>query len=108
MSEKINITIYGIKDEPPATSGCSCGPAGCGPTLTMGELFEDLKTFIKESSFSDKVEVIFSDIIEDDLDEDTTELLKKQFPIPYTRINEKLSFYGGIPKEAILNELAKL
>ncbi|PKM94592.1 MAG: hypothetical protein CVU84_10085 [Firmicutes bacterium HGW-Firmicutes-1] len=74
----------------------------------MGEMFQELTEFITPKM--EDIEFKFIDILEDDLDEhdDVLGLLEKQFPIPYTKINGKMAFYGGISNDAIYEEIKKL
>ncbi|PKM51906.1 MAG: hypothetical protein CVV02_04655 [Firmicutes bacterium HGW-Firmicutes-7] len=110
MNSKTQVIVFGLKDEAPAESGCgcSCGDTGCGPTPTMGEMYQELSEFL--TTKVDNIEFKFVDILEDELEEheDVLELLEKQFPIPFTKINGKMAFYGGISNEAIYEDIKKL
>jgi hypothetical protein len=105
---KTKIVIYGLRNEAPAQSGgCGCGPAGCGPQATMGEMYDEMVTELRGKM--DNLEYEFMDVMEDDLDDqsEVVDLMKKEFPIPYVEINGKLRFYGGISSKAILDDLTK-
>lgn len=110
MTSKTQVIIFGLKNEAqvPSNCGCSCGDSGCGPTQTMGEIYEKLVNDLKNKI--NNVEFQFIDVIENDLNEheDALDLMKKEFPIPYTKINGEMKFYGGISSEAILEEINKL
>lgn len=106
---KTEVIVFGLKDEAPAQGGCacSCGDSGCDPTPTMGEMYEELSDYLSQKL--DNVEIKFIDIMDNELVEhdDVLQLLEKQFPIPYTKIDGKVAFYGGISNQMIYEEVVK-
>ena len=103
------VIVYGVKDRTiennhaGCTCGCSVSEAGTQPT--MGELFESLKAYLQERMTG--LEYEFVDVLEDSLEEhkDARELLELQYPIPYTKIKGKISFYGAIFNEVVYEDL---
>ncbi|MCF8019295.1 MAG: hypothetical protein K9L62_07790 [Vallitaleaceae bacterium] len=105
---KTKIIVYGLKNDAPVQSGgCGCGPEGCGPQATMGEMYDEMVADL--SGKMDNLEFEFIDVMENDLDDESevVALMKKEFPIPYVQINDKLRFYGGISSQAIYNDITK-
>jgi hypothetical protein len=113
MSDKIKVEIYGIKDQLPPT-GCSscagCKSAGdCAPPKTMGEMYDELVSFINESQVKDKVELCFIDIEKDanGSHEDVKKAMEVGNRIPFTAINGALKFQGGVYPQMVVQEVLK-
>jgi hypothetical protein len=113
MSEKIKIEIYGVRDQLPPT-GCSscagCKSAGdCAPPQTMGEMYDELVTFINDSNAKDKVDLSFIDIEKDGIEahEDVRKAIEVGNRIPFTAIGGVLKFQGGVYPQMVLQEVLK-
>ena len=113
MSEKIKIEIYGIKDQLPPT-GCSscagCKSAGdCAPPKTMGEMYDELVSYIDESQIKDKVDLSFIDIEKDtsETHEDVRKAMEVGNRIPFTAIGGVLKFQGGVYPQMVVQEVLK-
>ncbi|MFZ5975694.1 MAG: hypothetical protein ACOYU3_09920 [Bacillota bacterium] len=109
--EKVKIEVFGLKGQAAGGGGCGpgCGPAGCGPQLTMGEMFDILEEFIEASDIKDKVELRFIDLFEEDIDgyADVSKAISRGFMIPLTAIDGKLRFHRGISNELIYEAVAE-
>lgn len=105
MSNKTKIEVFGVRNQA-AGGGCSCS-GGCGPTVTMGEMYEEFETFMKSSELKDQVEVNFIDVFYDDLDEYKyiIDAMNKGFGLPLTSVNGELRFFGGISGTMVMDLL---
>lgn len=105
----VTIKIYGIWNEIPVTSGCSCG-GGCAPaTKTMGEMFEASKKFLEKSDLKEKISLNFIDIIKD-MDpalEQVRQLFKAGYSLPLAAINDEWAFSGDVPNELFYAKIEK-
>jgi hypothetical protein len=113
MNEKIKVEIYGIKDQLPPT-GCSscagCKSAGdCAPPKTMGEMYDELVSFIDSSNVKEKVELHFIDIEKNGLEnhEDVKNAIEVGNRIPFTAIGGALKFQGGVYPQMVVQEVLK-
>jgi hypothetical protein len=63
----------------------------------MGELYQDLVSFIQKSELKDEVTLRFIDVMEDSLDgyDLVKGVLEKGHGLPVTAINGRPRFYGG-------------
>ncbi len=106
--EKLSVTVFGLKDESVA-GGCDCAGA-CGPTPTMGELYDGLVKFIDGSDLAGKVEMKFIDVMEEQLDgyQSVKEYMQKGYALPLTSINGEMKLYGGISNEMVYDNLKSL
>jgi len=103
----VQVDVFGIREEAPA-GACSCGGAcGSGTEKTMGEMFEDLVLYCKESDLASDVQLHFIDVFEDNLKiYDTAHtMFKNGFALPLVAVNGVVRFYGGISK--IYDEVRK-
>ena len=105
----IQVDVFGIREEAPAST-CSCGGA-CGSTAekTMGEMYEDLVQFCRESDLEADVQFRFIDFFEDDLKGYDTPhtMFKNGFALPLVAVNGVIRFYGGISNSKIYDEVKK-
>lgn len=105
----VEVDVFGIREEAQAGS-CSCGGA-CGSETqkTMGEMFEDLVQFCKESGLDADVQLKFIDVFEDDLKgyDIPHTMFKNGFALPLVAVNGVVRFYGGISNSKIYDEVKK-
>jgi len=105
----VQVDVFGIREEAPASS-CSCGGA-CGSVTekTMGEMYEDLIRFFQESDLATDVGLHFIDVFEDDLKGYDTPhtMFKNGFALPLVAVNNVVCFYGGISNSKIYDEVRK-
>lgn len=107
MNNKYKIEVFGIRNQ--ATGGgCSCS-GGCGPTITMGELYHEVEASLKTSPVKDQIDMKFIDVFHDELDEYkyVIEAMNKGFGLPLTSVNGELKFFGGMSAEMILDLVEK-
>lgn len=105
----VQVDVFGIREEAPA-GACSCGGAcGSGTEKTMGEMFEDLVLYCKESDLASVVQLHFIDVFEDNLKiYDTAHtMFKNGFALPLVAVNGVVRFYGGISHSKIYDEVRK-
>ena len=104
---KIKVEVFGVKTQA-AGGGCSCD-GGCGPTVTMGEMYSEFETSLKNSPVSDQIDVKFIDVFFDDLDEYkyVIDAMNKGFALPLTSVNGELKFYGGMSGQMIIDMIQK-
>jgi len=106
----VQVDVFGISEEA-STGSCSCGgTCGSGAEKTMGEMYEELIRFCKESDLPDDVRLQFIDLFEDDLKGyDTAHtMFKNGFALPLVAVNGVVRFYGGISNSKIYDEVKKL
>ncbi len=114
MSSKIAIQIFGVRDESIAESECgsagcsSC--SGCGASLTMGAMYQDLVEIMEMSDIKDRITLQFIDVIEDNLDgyESVKKLLDTDIALPVTAINGEPRFYGGLSVPMICEAVTEM
>lgn len=101
MNNKIKVQVFGVKSQA-AGGACDCS-GGCGPSLTMGEMYSEFETYMKSSQVSDKVEMNFVDVFFDEMDEYkfVIDAMNKGFALPLTAVNGELKFYGGISGQMV-------
>lgn len=108
----IEIQVFGIRDEAPAGMGtCSCGGAcGSSSEKTMGEMYEELESFLGQSDLGAEVQVQFLDVLDDDLSGYDTPhtMFKNGFALPLVAIKGVVRFYGGISKTMVYDEVKKM
>ena len=92
--KKATVTVYGIKNETPASSGC-----GCGPALSMGEMYEEFLANMSRTELIDNTEINFVDIGQRDLDQypQIKEALENGYALPLTEVNDQIRFQSSIP-----------
>lgn len=100
MSKKINIQMFGYKNDVIPAS-CGWGPSSnCGPSEdpTTIEMYEGFKEFLKDTDVKDKFELSFIDLNEDDLNRYPSErkLIEKGLQLPLTFIEGKVAFEGQV------------
>jgi len=107
----VGIEVYGIWDEAPAASSCGCGGGGCAaPSLTMGEMFQSLKTFLEVSDLKERYSLRFIDIIKDS-DPQVNQVrqhVETGYSLPLTALNGKWSFYGGISNDMFYHKIREI
>ncbi len=103
MKSKIKVEVFGVKNQA-AGGGCSCS-GGCGPTVTMGEMYSEFESFMKDSSVNEEIELKFIDVFYDDLDDYKyiIDAMNKGFGLPLTSVNGELKFFGGISGPMVLD-----
>ncbi len=110
---RVEIEVYGIWDEVPATSSCGCGGGDCGcgaPASTMGDMFEDLRKSLDASDIKDQCSLRFIDVMKDSgpqIDE-VRGLVEKGYTLPLTALNGQWSFFGGISVELFSRKIKGL
>ncbi|MDR3584224.1 MAG: hypothetical protein P4L59_02730 [Desulfosporosinus sp.] len=104
----IDIEVFGIRDEAQA-SKCSCG-CGSSPVKTMGEMYEELESFLAQSDVSAEVKVQFFDVLDDDLNSHDTahKMFKNGFALPLVAIKGVVRFSGGINNTMVYDEVKKV
>lgn len=102
MNRKIEIEVFGVKNQPSA-GGCSCS-GGCGPTITMGEMYKDFEFYMMNTHIKDQVEMRFIDVYFDDLDDYryVIDAINKGLGLPLTAVNGELKFFGGISGQMMM------
>ncbi|WP_139905460.1 hypothetical protein [Clostridium thermarum] len=106
----VKIEVYGIKEVLPDKGGGCGSPSGCDLSLTIGEQYDNLKSFLEKMNIHDKVEMEFIDVryIDNNKYKDLKKMMDTGFAIPYVFINQKIRFFGAIPQKAIYNEISKV
>lgn len=100
MSKKINIKIFGHKNDV-IPGSCGWGPStSCGPSEdpTSIEMYEELKVFLEDTDVREKIELSFIDLNEDDLShyQNIKQFIEKGYQLPLTFIDGKLAFTGQV------------
>lgn len=105
MLEKIMIEVFGIKEQQ-SGGGCNCS-GGCGPTKTMGQMYDEFVHFLANSKIRDQIDIHFIDILMDDMDRypHVLDAMNQEYSLPLTVINGEIKFYGGISNKMIYNAL---
>lgn len=107
----IEIQVFGIRDEAPTGMGmCSCGGAcGSGSEKTMGEMYEELESFLVQSDLGAEVHVQFLDVLDDNLSGyDTAHtMFKNGFALPLVAVKGVVRFSGGINTTMVYDEVKK-
>jgi len=106
----VEIEVYGIWDEAPASS-CGCGGGGCAaPTQTMGEMFKNLRTFLEASDLKERCSLRFIDIIKDSDPQvnQVRQQVETGYSLPLTALNGKWSFYGGISNDMFYHKIGEI
>jgi hypothetical protein len=109
MSVKIKVDIYGVKEQPVASGGCCSGGCDCGPSQTMGELFDEFVNYVNNSNLKDRIDLHFVDIFSPEFNQNATvmEAMQQGYSLPLTTINGTLMFYGGISNQMIFEQIQK-
>jgi hypothetical protein len=111
MVEKVIVEVFGIKDQPSGGSNCDCsgGSCCCGPSKNMGLLYDELIDFLSGSRLRNRIDVKFIDILRDDMDpyNYVIEAMDRGYGLPFTSINGKLKFYGGISHKKVYGALMR-
>ncbi len=136
MIDKIKVQIFGVKykelpggcecnHEKSSCSGCSGGgekkcqgcSSGCKKNSesdsirTVGDVYEELKEFIKSSDVKDKVQLEFIDLDKISIDnqyERVEETIDRGFEPPITVIDNIIRYYGGISKDLVYKDIKEL
>lgn len=114
MSDKVKVEILGITNEPMPAVGCGCGPGtSCGPVgkaKTMGEVYEELVTFLKNTNLKDNIETHFIDFMEADLTnyDYVKKILEEGYSLPLTIINDQPIYAGEINDKKIYMTIQRL
>lgn len=100
MSKKINIQMFGYKNDV-VSIPCGWGPSSdCGPSedSTTIEMYEELKKFLEDTDVKDKFELSYIDLNEDDLNPYPNErkVIEKGHKLPLTFIEGKVAFKGPV------------
>lgn len=109
MIKKIKVEVFGIKNQA-AGSGCSCS-GGCGPTETMGEMYDTFVDFMSKSTLKDNLDIKFIDVFMDDFVDNyqyVIDAMNKGLGLPLTAVNGDLKFYGGLAGEMMFDQLKDL
>lgn len=95
------IEVFGKRNGYPESKGC-----GCGPQLTMQEMFDEFENRINTTIYGDSVELKFIDIDQEELSsyEYAKNALDNGYLLPLTAINSRVRFHNDIP----FNQLLKL
>ncbi|PKM51907.1 MAG: hypothetical protein CVV02_04660 [Firmicutes bacterium HGW-Firmicutes-7] len=112
MYKKIEVIIFGIRDEP-SSSACDCCSGGCIGILglksknKMGHEFDELKSYIEMKKNYENVELKFIDVQKDSYEEhdDAVNMLNQHMKLPYTKINGQMTYYGSLSKEFICEDI---
>ena len=106
----IGIEVFGIRDEAPVGK-CSCGGTcgGSASNKTMGEMYEELESFLVQSDLGAEVQVQFLDVLDDDLSgHDTAHtMFKNGFALPLVAVKGVVRFSGGINTTMVYDEVKK-
>lgn len=113
MSEKIIVEVFGIKDQPTGgSSSCGCGCHGgcCGPTKTMGQIYDEFVGILTRNNIRHHIDIKFIDVLRVDMDnyEYAMEAMDQGYELPLTAINGKIKFYGGISHKKIYGALRRM
>ncbi|MFH5836873.1 hypothetical protein ACHAL6_12445 [Proteiniclasticum sp. C24MP] len=105
MEKKIIVEVFGVRNKT-AGGSCSCN-GGCAPAVTMGEMYNEFETFMKNSEMKDQVELQFIDVYYDDLDDYKyiIDAMNKGFGLPLTSVNGELKLFGGVSGPMVLDLL---
>lgn len=137
MNSKIKIEIYGWRDQQ-LSSGCGCsgkdccrksssfsGCLRCGNgshrcssnsqtkiSKTVGEGYNELEEFIKDSDISNNAELEFIDVYHNNKEDNNyfrvKEIINKGFEPPITIIDNIIRYYGGISNDLIYKDVIEL
>lgn len=107
MINKIRVEVFGVRDQA-AGGGCSCS-GDCGPTKTMGDLYREVESHLKNSTVNNQIDMTFIDVFHDELDEYkyVIDAMNKGFGLPLTAVNGELKFFGGMSGEMIVDLIEK-
>jgi len=112
MLGKIIVEVFGIKDQTSggSSSGCSCGGGCCGPTKTMGKMYDEFVSFLSRSNIRQRIDIEFIDVLMDDMDryDYAMDGMNQGYELPLTAINGEVKFYGGISHKMIYDTLRKM
>lgn len=75
----------------------------------MWQMYNSLVKYINSSNIKSKVKLKFIDVIDDEIEDypEALNILRRGYSIPLVMINGIAKFHGGIPYEAIYNEIQK-
>ncbi len=111
MDKKAKVEIFGIPEQNAGSGACncSCGSYGC-TAIRTDVLYRELEDFINNSDVKDITELSFIDIENNDLEQygNVKKAVDIGYPLPLTRLNGELVFYGDITGAALYNEIKKL
>jgi hypothetical protein len=111
MSEKIVVEVFGIKDQSSGgSSDCGCAGGCCGPSKTMGKMYDEFVSFLSRSNLRQRIDIKFVDVLMDDMDryDYAMEGMSHGYALPLTAINGNVKFYGGISHKMIYDALRKM
>ncbi len=111
MVKKAKVEVFGIPEQNAGSGACSCSCGGCGcPSIRTDELYGKMEVFINGSDVKDITELSFIDIENNDLEQygNVKKAIDIGYPLPLTRLNGELVFYGDIKGAALYNEIKKL
>lgn len=106
MTKKIKVEVFGIRNQA-AGGGCSCS-GGCGPTITMGEMYDTFVDYMSKSSLKENLEIKFIDVFMEDLVDNykyIIDAMNRGFGLPLTAVNGNLKFYGGLAGEMMFDQI---
>lgn len=111
MPEKIIVRVFGIKEQSSVgNSDCGCSGGCCGPSKSMGKMYDEFVNFLSRSNLRQRIDIEFIDVLMEDMDryEYVIDAMKQGLGLPLTSINEKVKFYGGISNKMIYDALRKM
>lgn len=111
MSEKIIVQVFGIKDQSSGgSSDCGCSGGCCGPSKTMGRMYDEFVHFLSRSRIRQYITTQFIDVLMDDMDiyKYVVDAMSQGYELPLTAINGEVKFYGGMSSNMIYNALRKM
>jgi hypothetical protein len=90
---KVLVEIYGNMDKIPVSTGC-----GCGPSVTMGEMYNQFMSELDESEIREQVEVKFIEMEDGKVvNDDIKDILNRGFQLPLTAVKGNVRFHSSIP-----------
>lgn len=129
--DKINVQVFGIKNDRvdygcSISNKCGCGAHKCGGCInenyesltdrqkagkTMGDSFEELVEFIRNSDVGEKTHLEFIDV--NKLGEihpynDIIDFRDRGFNLPITVVDGIVRYYGGISGKLIYKDIKEL
>lgn len=111
MQDKIIVTIFGIKEQSSGgSSDCGCSGGCCGPSKTMGKMYDEFVRFLSQSNIRQRIDIKFVDVLMEDMDqyEFILDAMSQGYGLPLTAINGTVKFYGGISNRQIYNTLRRI
>jgi hypothetical protein len=107
MSDKIEVKVFGIRDQ---EVSCCCSGGDCGPTQTTGEMYDEFVEYVSTCELKDQVETQFIDIFSDGLESypQILEAMNRGLKLPLTAVGGRLRFAGGISNSRIHQAVSKI